>query len=60
MVVDGQSSCYYPILAIIHSCGLFLINIGEGTASLRVAVPPSVVEYLYDELDGVSDLVSPV
>ena len=37
---------------------LFLINIGEGTASLRVAVLPSVVEYLYDELDGVSDLMS--
>ena len=35
-------------------------NIGEGTASLRVAVLPSVVEYLYDELDGVSDLMSPV
>ena len=44
----------------VHSCGLFLINIGEGTASLRVAVLPSVVEYLYDELDGVSDLMSPV
>ena len=28
--------------------------------SLRVAVLPSVVEYLYDELDGVSDLMSPV
>ena len=27
--------------------------------SLRVAVLPSVVEYLYDELDGVSDLMSP-
>ena len=48
------------ILAIVHSCGLFLINIGEGTASLGVAVLPSVVEYLYDELDGVSDLMSPV
>ena len=28
--------------------------------SLRVAVLPSVVEYLYDELDGVSDLMSSV
>ena len=35
---------------IVHSCGLFLINIEC----------PSVVEYLYDELDGVSDLMSPV
>ena len=48
------------LLAIVHSCGLFLINIGEGTASLRVAVLPGIVEYLYDELDGVSDLMSPV
>ena len=48
------------LLAIVHSCGLFLINIGEGTASLGVAVLPGVVEYLYDELDGVSDLMSPV
>ena len=48
------------LLAIVHSCGLFLINIGEGTASLGAAVLPSVVEYLYDELDGVSDLMSPV
>ena len=32
----------------------------KGTASLRIAVLPSVVEYLYDELDGVSDLMSPV
>ena len=48
------------LLAIVHSCGLFLINIGEGTASLGVTVLPSVVEYLYDELDGVSDLMSPV
>ena len=29
-------------------------------SSLRVSVLPSVVEYLYDELDGVSDFVSPV
>ena len=28
--------------------------------SLMVAVLPSIVEYLYDELDGVSDLTSPV
>ena len=48
------------LLAIVHSCGLFFINIGEGTASLRVAVLPSVIEYLYDELDGVSDLMSSV
>ena len=48
------------LLTKVHSCGLFLINIGEGTASLGVAVLPSVVEYLYDELDGVSDLMSPV
>ena len=27
--------------------------IGEGTASLGVSVLPSVVEHLYDELDGV-------
>ena len=44
----------------LHSCGLFLINIGEGTASLGISVLPSVVEYLYDKLDGVSDLMSPV
>ena len=31
-------------------------NIGEGTASLRIAVLPSVVEY-HDELDGVSNMI---
>ena len=47
-------------LPAVHACGLFLINRGQGTASLGVSVLPSVVEYLYGELDGISDLMSPV
>ena len=37
-----------------------LIKVSEGTASLGVSVLPSLVECLYDELDGVSDLMSSV
>ena len=35
-------------------------EVGEGTASLRVPVLPSVVEDLYDEPDGVNDFMSPI
>ena len=41
------------------SLDILNLLLGEGTASLRVPVLPSVVEHLYDELDGVSDLMSP-
>ena len=55
----GEGSTEF-LLTKVHSRGLFLIQVGEGTASLGVPVLPSVVEHLYDELDGVSDLMSPV
>ena len=51
----------FSLPCIVYSCWLFLINIGgEGTVSLMVAVLPSIFDYLYDELDEVSDLTSPV
>ena len=39
---------------------MFLIEVREGTSSLWVAVLPGIVDHLDDELDGVSDLMSPV
>ena len=55
----GEGSSEF-LLAIVYLCWLFLINMCEGTASLGVAVLPSVVEYLHDELDGVKGLMSSV
>ena len=57
LLCEGSSKF---LLTKVHSWGLFLIQVGEGTAPLRVSVISSVVEHLYDELDGVSDLMSPV